>query len=93
MPLIQALSDSVKQEKIPSYFVPAHCNLLALPAHQLCDYMNQYSHIITIGDSLLTRLLDQAFFMAMLYNRPHFGDLVNPRDYLVCSHLPTDTRF
>ena len=88
--------------------------------------MNEYSYVITIGDSL-TRHLRQAFFMAMLDNLIDggmvipdgsvnhdqfyscrcdgqfseilscrslgglFGNLVNPREYHVCSHLPIDT--
>lgn len=117
---------SMEKEKMPSYFVPATCNLPAFTASQLCDIMNQYSYVITIGDSL-TRHLRQAFFMAMLDNHIDggmvipdgsvsqdqfyscrcdgqfsenlscrslggiFGNLVNPREYHVCSHLPIDT--
>lgn len=121
----KVLPNSLERETIPSYFVPANCNLPPLPGRQLCDVMNQYSHIITIGDSL-TRHLRQAFFMALMGNmiiggmvQPNnnvnpdqfyecrcdgqfsehvacrslggvFGNLVDPRDYHVCSHLPID---
>jgi hypothetical protein len=117
---------SLEKEKLPSYFVPATCNLPAFTAPQLCDIMDEYSYVITIGDSL-TRHLRQAFFMAMLDNHIDggmvipdgsvnqdqfyscrcdgqfsenlscrslgglFGNLVNPREYHVCSHLPIDT--
>ena len=117
---------SLEKEKLPSYFVPATCNLPAFTAPQLCDIMNQYSYVITIGDSL-TRHLRQAFFMSMLDNLIDggmvipdgsvsqdqfyscrcdgqfsenlscrslgglFGNLVNPREYHICSHLPIDT--
>ena len=117
---------SLEKEKLPSYFVPATCNLPAFTAPQLCDIMDEYSYVITIGDSL-TRHLRQAFFMAMLDNLIDggmvipdgsvnqdqfyscrcdgqfsenlscrslgglFGNLVNPREYHVCSHLPIDT--
>ena len=83
----QALS-SMERERVPSYFIPAHCNLPPLTAWQLCDFMNQYSHIITIGDSL-TRHLRAAFFMALLDNLIDGGMVqpdghVNPDEFYGC---------
>lgn len=55
---------SLEREVEQSYFVPHGCDIEPLSHRRICDVLNQYSHVILVGNSLI-RHLRQALFMAL----------------------------
>lgn len=67
---------SLVREQEQSYFVPHGCDISPLSHRQICDILNQYSHVLLLGNSL-TRQLRQALFMAIRNDYIHGAILSN----------------